>query len=244
MSSPNKRVCALMISAIALRLHAQDVTRDRTVPTVSVKAHSFIGALIQVASQFELPLAVEWIQSPDALKPVDLTRNDINASGMFDAVVSAHPGYSWTFENGVVHVFQESIANDPRNPLNVRLDAIAERSWTLPDADNYLFGLVAPIVRHAAPKEIAGTPPSWGEPQFSLASSRGPVHEILDRLITCSKMKIWIATFPEVRPLNSRGFWEVTPMYDPKYVRPENQPFWILLRWGDAPWKRLENPER
>jgi hypothetical protein len=51
-------------------------------------------------------------------------------------------------------------------------------------------------------------------------------------------MKVWIATFPNNLPLTVKGFWETTPMSDPKYVKPEDQPFWIFLRWGDAPWKR------
>ena len=32
-------------------------------------------------------------------------------------------------------------------------------------------------------------------------------------------------------------------MFDSRYVLAHNQPVWIFLRWGDSPWKRLENPE-
>jgi hypothetical protein len=92
-------------------------------------------------------------------------------------------------------------------------------------------------------KRISDSVPVYdAEPQFHISAQNASVRDILDKIIMASNMKIWIATFPKNSPLTIKGFWEVTPMY-PNFVRAEDQPFWIFLRWGDIPWKRLETPE-
>jgi hypothetical protein len=53
--------------------------------------------------------------------------------------------------------------------------------------------------------------------------------------------RVWIATFPETPAFSRTGFFEVVPMRNSNTVSAENQPFWILLRWGDPP---LENMVR
>src|ERR1035438_5624137 len=108
---------ALLVSTAAVRVSAQDLTPERKpVPSDSLQASSFVDALFKVASQFKLPLTVEWIKSPDTLKPIRLSRNYTTATEALDAVASAYRGYDWRLENGIVHVFQGSVVNDPRNP--------------------------------------------------------------------------------------------------------------------------------
>jgi hypothetical protein len=218
----------------------------------SLQANSFIDALLKTASRFQLPLAVEWVQSPDTLKPVRLGASFATSTEAIEAIVSSHTDYAWQLENGIIHVFPKAMVNDPRNPLNVIVSQVPDRSWTVRDADNFLFQSIGQAVRSIGPKVLpvsspAGHGPSGrneeSEPQFHLAAGNAPVREVLNQIITASKMKIWVATFPGSSPLTVKGFWETTPMYDPKGVKPEDQPFWIFLRWGDVPWKRLENPD-
>jgi hypothetical protein len=81
------------------------------------------------------------------------------------------------------------------------------------------------------------------EPQFQIHAHDTSLREILNKIIAASKMKVWVATFPSDPSLTLKGFLQETPMYDPKYFHPEDQPFWIFLRWGDIPWKRLDTSE-
>jgi len=219
----------LLVSTAAVRVSAQDLTPERIpIPSYSLQASSFIDALIKVASQFEIPLAVEWIKSPDALKPIRLSRYNTTASEVLAAVVSAQGDYGWRIESGIVHVFQKTMVDDPRNPLNVRIDTLPDVRWTVNDADNFLFQSIGQVVRWTGPKELEVPSPVLDEPHFHLAGEDDSVREILNKIITSSKMNIWIATFSNNLPLSVRGFWEVTPMYDPKYVKPDDQPFWFF----------------
>ena len=241
-----KALLAVLVGSILTApVQAQDLTpASERVQAYSLQANSFIDALLKIATRFQLPLAVEWVKSADTLRPVRLNLREPSATAMLDAIVSAHGDYGWQFENGVVHVFQKAIVNDSRNPLNVVIERFPNDSWTVNFADTYLFHTVREVVSPTGQTGIVfsvlGSP---GEPQFQFGAENAPVREILNKIITASKMKIWIATFPNNSSLTVKGFWEGTPMYDPKYVALEDQPFWIFLRWGDIPWKRLETQE-
>jgi hypothetical protein len=241
----------LLVPALAAPLLAQPpegrkgsddaTTRDRA---ASLQAASFIDALLKTVSRFQLPLAVEWVQSPDTLKPVRVPPNFATPTEAVEVILSSHPDYAWQLENGVIHVFPKAMVNDPRNPLNVIVSRVPDRSWTVRDADNFLFQSIGQAVRSTGPKVLSVSSPADNEPQFHLVASNAPVREVLNQIIMASKMKIWVATFPGHSPLTVKGFWETAPMYDSKGVKPEDQPFWIFLRWGDVPWKRLESPDR
>ena len=233
---------ALLVSTAVVQVSAQDVSPAKIPVPSSLQSSSFIDALLKVASQFKLPLAVEWIKSPDTLKPIRLSANYTTAGEALDAVVSAQGDYDWRMESGIVHVFQKTMVNDPRNPLNARIN-LPEGNWTVIDANNFLLQSIGPLVDSIGPKVVPVPAPFEEEPQFHLGAKDAPVREVLDKIITASKMKIWVVTFPSDLPLTVKGFWDTTAMYDPRYIKPEDQPLWILLRWGDAPWKRLESPE-
>lgn len=233
----------LLIAPLAAPIPAQTGTTARDGTPASLQANSLIDGLLKIAGRFQFPLAVEWVKSPDTLKPVHFSQNFTTANEAITAVLSTHTDYAWQVENGIIHVFPKMMLNDPRNPLNFIVSQVPDRSWTVRDVDNFLFQSIGAAVRSAGPRVLAVSSPAGSEPQFHLAASNALVREVLNQIITASKMKIWIATFPGNLQLTVKGYWETTPMYDPKGVKPEDQPFWIFLRWGDTPWKRLESPD-
>lgn len=234
----------LLLCALVSPGRAQDPSQlsDKT-QSYSLQANSFIDALLKIATDFKLPLAVEWVKSSDTLKPVSLSMSEATASAILDALVSSHGGYSWRLENGIVHVFQRILMTDSRNPLNVRLGEFPKGPVTVARANLYLTYTVKELVWQTRAQGVGASLLGEGvEPQFQIYAHTS-LREILNRIIAASKMKVWIATFPSNPSLTLKGFLEETPMYDPKYVHPEDQPFWIFLRWGDIPWKRLDTTE-
>jgi hypothetical protein len=57
----------------------------------------------------------------------------------------------------------------------------------------------------------------------------------LNKIIAATKQHIWVAAFPEKITFTPTGFLEEVPMYLPG----SDQPFWILLRWGDPPPEKM-----
>jgi hypothetical protein len=167
---------------------------------------------------------------------------------IIQAVLSQYAGYEWRTEDGVVHVFQRDLITDTRNPLNITIKRIGEESETVGWANNNLLQMVSHVVRHPELSGISGSVLGGpGEPVFSFTADNTQARNILNQIVTSGTgttpptpgmNRIWIATFPE-KPLFSRtGFLEVVPMWNPKFVSDDDQPFWILRPWGDPP---LEN---
>jgi hypothetical protein len=225
----------------------QSVSADE-VPNYSLEANNFIDALLKVSNQFQFPLGVEWVKSEDTLKPVRFSRSGTTVNDIIQAVLSQYAGYEWRTEDGVVHVFQRDLITDTRNPLNITIKRIGEESETVGWANNNLLQMVSHVVRHPELSGISGSVLGGpGEPVFSFTADNTQARNILNQIVTSGTgttpptpgmNRIWIATFPE-KPLFSRtGFLEVVPMWNPKFVSDDDQPFWILRPWGDPP---LEN---
>ena len=168
---------------------------------------------------------------------------------VIQAVVSMYAGYEWRTEDGVVHVFQRDLMNDSRNPLNITIKSLGEESETIGWSNNNLFQMVSHVVRHPELSGISGSVLGYpGEPAFRFAVENALARNILNQVVTCGLRtlpqpsprmnRIWIATFPETPAFSRTGFLEVVPMWNPKSVSDDDQPFWILLPWGDPP---LEN---
>lgn len=214
------------------------------VENYSLEAKSFIDALLQISARFQLRFGVEWVKSADTLKPLQLSRTRTTVTDIIQAVVSTHAGYDWRIEEGVVHVFNRTLMEDPRNPLNVAIRSFSEAPQTVGLANAVLLGMVSNVVRHPESTGIAvsllGYP---GEPVFRFAAENVPARSILNEIVTAGSStstprmhRIWIATFPEPPTFTRIGFLEVVPNL--KIASDQNQPFWNLLSWGDPP---LEN---
>ena len=136
-----------------------------------------------------------------------------------------------------------------RNPLNITIKSFDEQAETVGWANNNLFQMVSHVVRHPELSGISGSVLGGpGEPTFRFTAENSPARIILNQIVmsgtrttppTPGMNRIWIATFPE-KPLFSRtGFLEVVPMWNPKFVSDDDQPFWILRPWGDPPLQNM-----
>jgi hypothetical protein len=164
------------------------------------------------------------------------------------------PGYDWRTEHGVVYVFQRQLEADSRNPLNINVNGSAwNQSMTIREANSLLAQFLGQII-HPTPigRGIGGSFPSGvGEPVFLFAAQNVPARKILNQIVTSglrtmpqltpTMKRVWIVTFPETPAFSRTGFLEVVPMWNLNNESNQDQPFWILRRWGDPP---LENMVR
>jgi hypothetical protein len=217
----------------------------------SLKATSFVDALLKVADRFKLPAGIEWVKTADTLKPVQFSRSDTTAAAadIIQAVVSMYAGYDWRMEDCVVHVFQRDLVNDSRNPLNITIKSFDESPETGAWANNDLDQMVSHVVRHPELSGISGSVLGYpGEPVFNFAAQDVPARSILNKVVMAGlaapvpRMKrLWVSAFPEKPVFSRTGYLEVVPMLNPKFVPDDSQPYWVLLPWGDPP---LENMRR
>src|ERR1039457_2048792 len=208
------------------------------VRSYSRESKCFIDALHKLSARFQFPLGVEWVKSADTLKPVRFSQTHTTVKDIMQFVVSLHAGYDWRTEDGVVHVFQRDLVKDSRNPLNI---TVMEFGWDhkmiFSEANSLLAQLVGQVVNPLPiGRGVGGSFPSGvGEPTFDLNIRDGSARSILNRIVTVSKVNIWVATFPSVAHPNPSSFLQPIGMQN------NNGPFWMMLRWGDPP---LENMTR
>lgn len=239
--------------AMAQESSVQSPSLSDEVQDLSLEAKTFIEALLKISARFQFPLAVEWTKSADTLKPVRLSWSRTTVGDIIQTVVSTYAGYQWRTEDGVIHVFQQTLEADSRNPLNITIKSFDEEPETLNWANNNLGQMVSHVVRHPELSGMTGSVLGGrGEPVCRFAAKNAPVRGILNTIVKCgtptllpasSKLvplswrmkRIWIATFPEEPTFSRTGFLEVVPMWNPKFVSDDSQPFWVLLPWGDPP---------
>ena len=214
------------------------------VQSYSLEATCFIDAVLKLSARFQFPLGVEWVKSADTLKPVRFSETYTTVADVIQSVVSRHAGYDWRTEDGVIHVFQRDLVKDSRNPLNITLDSWPCRREMI--AREVEFHLDMGVRAVVAPKiESGGWGASFGsnpaEPNFQFNCTDVSVRYVLNRIIKVSTQNIWIATFPKIMGLTRAGFLDEVPMFNLPYVPGQDQPFWMMLRWGDLP---LENMVR
>ena len=216
------------------------------IPDYSLQATSFIDALLKIASQFRLPLGVEWIKSAGTLKPDSFFLTHTTVKDIIDAVVSTYSGYEWRMEeDGIVNVFQRDLVKDGRNPLNVTIKSF-DHTESVNTAGRTLHSMLAHIVRHPDFGGIATSGGDYvGAPVVRFTAENVAVRTVLAKIITApppaSKLpmnRIWIATFPDEPMLSRTGYLEVAPTLNFNVV--SEQPFWNLFQWGDPPLKTME----
>jgi hypothetical protein len=153
-----KPAAALLLCTVALPAWTQaPAPVSEPVADFSLEASSFIDALLKVSARFRFPLGVEWVKSPDTLKPVRVSQSRITATEAIEAVVAMHPGYGWRREGAVVHVFQRHLVKDTRNPLNLSVNFGDPRPQSVGWTNLILYELLDQKMRHNSGGGIGGS---------------------------------------------------------------------------------------
>ncbi len=213
----------------------------------SLQATSFIDGMLKISARFQLPFAIEWVKSASTLKPVQFSQTR-TAADVIQSVVTMYPGYDWRMEDGVVHVFQQDLVEDSRNPLNITITEFDQQPETVGWANNNLFQRITHVVRHPELSGISGSVLGGpDEPVFNFAARNVPARSILNKIVTAGlaagvphMKRIWVATFPESPVFSRTGYLEAVPMWNPKFVPDDGQPFWVLLAWGESALEKME----
>jgi hypothetical protein len=191
---------------------------------------------------------MEWVKTEDTLKPVRFSWSHATATEVIQSVVSMHAGHDWRTENGVIHVFRRDLVDDSRNLLNITIKEFDGRPETVAWTNYNLYQMVSHVVRHPELHGSIGSVLGDPKPVFRFAAQNITARSILNKIVTAGLLapaarmdRVWIVTFPETPVLSRTGVLEVIPMWNPKFVSDDTQPFWILLPWGDPP---LENMVR
>jgi hypothetical protein len=202
----------------------------------TVAEDSFVQALTKVASDFKLPMGIEWVRDPGTVGKVNLSLRHTTVRSVIETLVATQKGYDSRKENGVVHIFQREVGSGERNFLNLTVEKFEVRNEFVGMASQDLRALVK---RTVSPPRIVtggGEGRSYGagigERRVSFKLEKVTVRNILDYLLPLAGFKVWIVTFGNTSSLTPTGFYRTTSLWNPGPLPDQEQPVWDLYIWG------------
>jgi hypothetical protein len=151
--------------------------------------------------------------------------------------VSDQPGYTVEVNDGIVGIFPVAEHDKTQNFLDLHIGTFRVRNRVVEVASHQLRDSVRTLLSPADSQHRAGFAYSQatniGDPTFTLLVENSTVRQVLNRFITLSDRKIWVATFVSNRP-SRQGFWPTATLWTDADVPDSEQPVWDLLRWSDS----------
>lgn len=197
---------------------------DKRVLNYNLGLSNFVEALVQVGTDFQIPIGITWVNTPGARAERAFAWKDATVQEIIEAVAKTQPGFQVLVKNGVVHVFSPELPPERENFLTMKIKAFRVRDEYAEMASFKLHNLVTP--RNHAGFSIGANI----EPKISLELTNSTAEDVLDALIVASALKIWVVTFSSDPTLTTAGFRRSMSLWGDT---PSPEPVWDLLHWGD-----------
>jgi len=209
------------------------------VHSYQLQANNFVEALTRVASDFQIPIGIEWVNTPAARARLTLSWKDATVRDVLQAIVKTQPGFKMLVGTSVVHVSSPDLVPDRENPLRLNINAFEVHNVPVEFASRELHNVVKRTISPPRPQQGAGGVAGSGfsnidDPKISAHVKNASVEDALDALARSSVRKIWIVTFSDSPSLTPTGFRRTLTLWNDLPIPDDDQPVWDLLHWGDA----------
>lgn len=205
---------------------------DQVVRDYKVAEDNLARALIVVASRYDLPMGIEWIE-PTSDQKVRLSWNGATLRQVLESIAKSQPGYDIRFSNDFVHVYYQGAESDRSNFLNLKLRMFKVQqkhiAVALYNFRRSVMAQVSPENKCCAIREI------MLEPNNHLITEEfqnSTVRSVLDNLTLQSDSKVWVVTFPLSAGLTPTRFRRTCSLWNDAHISDNDQPIWDRFRWG------------
>jgi hypothetical protein len=216
---------------------------NRKIDIYQLDVGSFGEALVKVASDFKIPLGIEWVDNSNSRTRLKRSWKDSTVLNILRETVGTQPAYKIDVGTSVVHIRSATLVPERENPLRIVIPTYEVNNVPLEEASRRLHGLVrsrlkttrSSIPGHEKPGGTVGsllTNPD--EPKITVELYGASVERCLDALTLSSSHKIWIATFSVDARVDSTPFRRTSTLWNNYPVQDDDQPIWDFLRWGDS----------
>jgi len=209
------------------------------VDSYQLQANNFVEALTRAASDFQIPMGVEWVNTAAAAARVSLSWKNATMREVLQAIVKTQPGFEMFVRTGVVHVLSPKLIPDRENPLKLDVNAFEVHDVSAESASRKLREIVKRTISPPSPQRGDGGGAGSGfsnidDPKISVGLKNVTVGDVLDALALTSARRIWIITFKDDPTLTATGFRRTLTLWNNFPIPDGEQPIWDLLHWGDA----------
>lgn len=213
---------------------------------------SFLQALTKVASQFQIPLGIEWVKEPSTMRSFHLSMKRATVYQLIESLVK-DSGYGLEIKKDIVHVFPRGSLTDRRSFLNVPIKRFDVQDEFVTFAARRLRDMLnRDASRRHTSKPTKGKPDNWsqgtgtggsaavglGDERISLKLRNVRARDVLDSLSLAAGLKIWVVTYPRRFTTTEGGFRRTAATHTDTDIPDEEQPIWVFLPWGVEPLVR------
>jgi len=209
-----KMVCLLLLVpgiVFSQSLSSKLSQKADFVPTTS----SPKDELIEVAQHYELPMGIEWIYAPDQARPALLIKAQPTVRGMIDMILRQTPGYIFEIKNGVINISNYSVAENPRNFLNLRIGEYNASKVNVFGAESLLRMAIARTVHPE--RYLGGTNGGYGYgvprddgldvKNISFSGTNLTVRDVLNALVRENGNSLWVVELDMSKTMKDEPFF-------------------------------------
>jgi hypothetical protein len=211
---------------------------DVAIEQYTVTADSFVQALTKVATDFQIPMGIEWVRNIHNSHPINRSWNHAKASEIIQSLIEAYPRYEVRLGDGVMQILPVGAFNDEHDFLNIRVARFQAKKEWLAVASRRLQFMVQALIRPNVPLPAgAGEASSLGvgvggDRPVSVDFQGATVREILNGLALSATQTTWVVTYPEDVSMTAMGFRRAADPLSKAVVEDQAQPVWVFVPWG------------
>ncbi|MGB8474434.1 MAG: hypothetical protein WCE61_10150 [Candidatus Acidiferrum sp.] len=219
-------------------------------PLLSKKVHkyqlvsnNFAEALTKFASDFQIPMGIEWTDNRNAQAKLNLSWKDSTVLNILRAIVATQPTYRIDLRPRIIRIWSAALVPERENPLTIVLDRFEVSNVPVEAASRRLHDLMRSKLKtknfslrgnEKPGGKIGSLLTNPDEAKVTVDLHRSSVEECLDALVDVSSRKIWIVTFSANTEVAATHFRRTLTLWNNFPIPDDEQPVWDLLHWGDA----------
>ena len=223
------------------RTRALEATLASTVGEYSVSAADPLNALLKVASDFQLPMGIEWIK--DATGPVNRSWKQTTVSNVLSDIAAFGGRYLIDTSDGVVHIAPAAWKGTGSDILDLRLDSFEVSDQYVRFAvDDDLHTRVRLLMEPetASLGYIGSIITGYGDRRVTVKLMNPTVRDVLDALCLAADLKVWLVGYTSSPTKSSAGYSRTASLWEDSNSEVDafSQPFIAIQAWGTPVLRR------
>lgn len=187
---------------------------DTRVERFETSGRTLITSVIDLAYQYELPTAIEYVDHDAITRPIDLQFRDESVRGILTAITLQIPEYRVSFSDGLVDVYAPKARENSANLFNKVINDFSVSELDTHRAD---MQLVCTLARELVPPGGCGgsiAVGQWGSLAITLHLHNATVFEILNAIVAQNGKAVWTVMAPpdKLSKIPFGGLWHVYPL--------------------------------
>jgi hypothetical protein len=176
-----------------------------------------VEQLIEIAQNFKIPMAIEWLEVRDSPTKPSLDFRARTVGQLIQGIIDQTAGRRTKIEGGVLHVFSLAELSKPLNFLNVRIPSFEVKDKSLLDAEALLRTKINMLLYPERYRQgfgggygAAPEDPFWVK-NITFSGAGLTIREILTHIARANGNALWVVTLSPTELIGNKPKWEGVP---------------------------------